>query len=302
MKMTLLDLTQNVLSSLSSDEVNSIGDTTESQQVALIIKNKYFDIISRVDLPEHDQLLQLDPSLDGASPVIMYVPDGVAEIKWLKYFNSNIINEAVGGGHDINVDIIPTDNGTSPPPPGYQYVTILPIEQFIDMVNSFNPTENNVESFTFDTNINGFPGSYTFYYKNNKQPQYCCIIGNYSVVFDGFDATQDDTLQSSKTMAWGRVIPTFRMEDTFIPDLNDEQFQLLLNEAKALAYFELKQSAHPKAEQEIKRGWSSVQKDKSVINRPTYFDALPNFGRGGPGMSTSPSSYFKSRGWDRSNG
>lgn len=299
--MTLLDITQNILSALSSDEVNSISDTTESMQVATIIKNKYFDIINRVNLPEHDEFIQLDPSLDGDSPVMMFVPDGVAEVKWLKYFNSNILNDATTGGHDINVDIIPTENSTSPPPPGYQYVTILPIKQFVDMVNTFNPEESNVENFEFADNVNGFTGSYNFYYKNDRQPSYCCIVSNYNVIFDSFDNTQDSTLQASKTMAWGRVIPKFLMEDTFVPNLDDEQFTLLLNEAKALAYFELKQSIHPKAEQEIKRGWSSVQKNKAVTNRPTYFNELPNFGRRG-GFATSGVSYFKSRGWDSPNG
>lgn len=258
-KMTLLDLTQNILSRMSSDEVNSIGDTTESQQVTNIIKNKYFDIINRVKLPEHEQLVQLDPSLDSASPVLMYVPDGIADIKWLKYFDSNTIDGNIA--------------------PGYLYVTILPTNQFIDMVNSFNPEESNVESFTFVDNSNGFPSSYNFYYKNDRQPTYCTIISNYYVVFDSFDTTQDDTLQSSKSMAWGRVIPSFQMVDSFIPNLAEEQFQLLLNEATALAFYELKQQPHQLATQEANRGWSNIQKNKSVTQRPTYFNELPNFGR-----------------------
>ena len=300
--MTLLDLTQNVLSSLSSDEVNSIGDNAESQQVALIIKNKYYDIINRVNLPEHNQLIQLEPSLDSNVPVEMFVPDGVAEIQWIKYFNSNILDTAEGTeGHDINVDIVESPDETQPPPPGYQYVTIIPIDQFIDRVNTFNPEEDNVASFQFTNNVNAFPGTYTFYYKTDRQPTFCCILSNFNVIFDAFDNTQDSTLQASKTMCWGRVIPRWEMTDSFIPNLDDEQFTLLLNEAKALAYFELKQSVHPKAEQEIKRGWSSVQKNKAVTNRPTYFNELPNFGRRG-GMTTSRASDFKMRGWDSFNG
>lgn len=351
--MTLLDLTQNILSSLSSDEVNSISDTTESLQVATIVKNKYFDIISRVDLPEHDQFIQLDPSLDSSIPVEMFVPDGVAALKWLKYFNSNANDNVTSGSHDINTDIVSTINWsttsttsntiafghvtftvassslpvvvgqnvqaangvnsmtgsvvsyvgstlvlnitsiigagtfatwviqtvTANPVPGYQYVTILPIKQFVDMVNAFNPEDGNVSSFEFADTVNGFPGNYVFYYKTDRQPNYCCILSNYNVIFDSYDSTQDSTLQASKTMAWGKIIPVFLMEDSFIPNLDDEQFTLLLNEAKALAYFEMKQSVHPKAEQEIKRGWSSVQKNKAIINRPTYFNELPNFGR-----------------------
>lgn len=299
MKRTLLNLTQNILSSLSSDEVNSISDSTESLQVAEIIKTKYFDIISRVDLPDHDQLIQLDPSLDNSSPVLMHVPDGVSEIHWIKYFNSNVIGDSGPGSseHDTNVDLDPVSSTVTAPPPGYQYVTILPVQQFIEMVNGFNPETANVESFQYGGNINGYHGTYNFYFKNDRQPTYCCLLSNINLIFDSYDATQDDTLQASKSMAWGRVVPTFRMEDNFTPELDDEQVALLLNESKALAYFELKQAIHPLAQQEVKRGWSAVQKTKNVNKRPTDFDALPNFGRRG-GYMSAPISYFKERGFD----
>lgn len=291
-------MVQNVLSRMSSDEVNSIGDSAESLQVANIIKNKYFDIINRVNLPEHDQLVQLDPSLTNTQPVLMYVPSGVADIRWIKYFDSNPADGSdVEAGHDINTDIKDTDDTTGGVAPGYKYVTILPTQQFIDMVNKFNPTENEVDTFTFSDNSNKFPGNYTFYYRSDRQPCYCTIISNYYVIFDAFDESQDSTLQASKTMAWGRVIPTFLMVDSFIPDLAEEQFQLLVNEATSLAFFELKQQPHQLAAQEANRGWSNIQKNKAVTNRPTYFNELPNFGRAGRGYGGNVS-YFKSRGWD----
>lgn len=298
MKYTNLNYVQSILSSLGSDEVNSVSDTTESLQVLDCLKQAYFNIIARVDPPEHKQLLTLDPSLDSSIPVLMYVPDGVKALEWIKYFNSNDLpNETNQPGfqHDLNTDIVSTSGTANPPPPGYQYVTILPVKQFVDMTNSFNPENSDVKSFTLTNNENGFPGTFTFYYKNDKQPQYCTILSNYFVVFDGYDSTQDTTLQASKSMAYGSVIPAWQSTDSFIPNIDEEQVPLLLNEAKSLAFFELKQMVHTKAEQESKRQWSSVQKDKSIIDRPTYFQQLPNFGRKGMG----PSRWFKDRGWDR---
>lgn len=297
MKYTLLDMTQNILSRMSSDEVNSIGDTSESLQVANIIKNKYFDIVSRVDLPEHDQLIQLDPSIDGDRPVLMYIPNGVAEIKWLKYFDSSTTAGVDVSDHDINVDLEDNSGSGVNPPAGYTYVTILPVTQFIDMVNKFNPEESDVESFTFEDTSNNYPSNYTFYYKNQQQPRFCTIISNYYVIFDAYDNTQDTTLQASKTMTLGRIVPFFEMEDNFVPNLAEEQFQLLVNEATALAFYELKQQPHALATQEARRGWSTVQKRKAVIDRPTYFDAIPNFGRKGGGYRSN-ASQFKERGWD----
>jgi hypothetical protein len=80
-------------------------------------------------------------------------------------------------------------------------------------------------------------------------------------------------------MVWGNLITPFQMVDTFIPDLDDNQFPLLINEAKELAFFELKQMPHSLADKEVKRQWSQVQKNKSLENKPGYFDQLPNFGR-----------------------
>jgi len=51
---------------------------------------------------------------------------------------------------------------------------------------------------------------------------------------------------------------------------------------------------HPQAEREIKRQWGTLQKDKSLVDKPSYFDQLANFGRAGP----SNSSVFKAKGWD----
>jgi hypothetical protein len=45
-KMTLLEMTQDILSDMDSDEVNSINDSVESLQVAQIIKTTYFNIVN----------------------------------------------------------------------------------------------------------------------------------------------------------------------------------------------------------------------------------------------------------------
>lgn len=268
MKLTLLDMDQAILSSLGSDEVNSISDTTESLQVCEILKQTYFNILARSNLPMQEELFQLDDSLDVMKPVLMYRPDRVAKMEWVKYY----------------------DNATPPSDNQYKYVTILPIKQFIDQVNAFNPQETDVDVFNFTLDTKTF----TFLYKNDKQPQFCAVLKNYYVIFDSFDSSVDSTLQGSKTMCYGEMLPQWSMTDSFVPDFDDQQFPLLLNEAKSLAFLELKQTTHPQAEREIKRQWGTLAKDKSFVDRPTYFDELPNFSRSGPNRS-SP---FKSRGWD----
>lgn len=262
MKRTLLDYTTTVLSALGSDEVNSISDTTESLQVAEIVKTCFFNIITRANLPEQTKPFQLDPSLSITEPNLMFIPDGVKTMKWLKYLNSTTTSNQ------------------------YEYVTILPMQQFADYVNGYDTTDSDVDTLSLD--VDG--ESFLFNYKDDIQPRYCTVINNYYVIFDSYDNTVDSTLQASKTMAYGLTSPVWRMEDTFIPDLDDQQVALLLNEAKSLAYFELKQMPHTKAEQEARRQWSSLQRDKSVDNKPTAFDQLPDFGRRSP---NTRGPYFK---------
>lgn len=301
MRLTLLQYVQSILSSMNSDEVNSISDNPESMQVAEILRATYFNIVARTHLPELKQLVQLQPSVNPSIPVMMFIPDGIGKIEWVRYFNNNISSAGTPDSdfqHDLNVDIPGQSSTTEIPPPGYQYVTVLPVKPFLDIVTSLNPENSNVITYTFEDNSNNYNSSYTLYYQNDRQPTYCTILSDYYVLFDSFDSTVDDTLQASKTMAYGEVSPFWVMEDTFIPNIDEQTVPLLLNEAKSLAFFEMKQTMHAKAEQESKRQWSSVQKDKSKSDKPTYFDQFADFGRNSR-SSYAGLSYFKMRGWDR---
>lgn len=282
MKLTLLDMTQNILSALNGEEVNSIGDTTEAKQVAECIRTSYLNMQGRYDLPEHNQLLQLQPSNDITAPVLMYRPDHVNRIEWIKYYNLPSVNSQQTSAfvHDLDLDLVSTGQ-TVVPPPAYGEVKLLTIEDFVNMVNSFNTLESDVESFNLVvTNAaSGEPSSFIFNYKNNKIPQYFCVIQNYFIVFDSYDNTVDSTLQASKTLCLGWTVPVFEVNDSFIPDLDEAQVPLLLNEAKSLAFLELKNRQHQKAEQEVMRQLSSLSKFKALSNRPTPFEQLPSFGR-----------------------
>src|SRR5215475_10988464 len=116
---TLLSMVQNILSAMSSDEVNSIGDTVESMQVAQILQNKYYDIVARGDLRLDEQLIQLVPSDTTAAPVLMYLPAGTSRIDWMQYYDTNPTNSIQqtsqfgAYSHDLNVDVISTVQWTT---------------------------------------------------------------------------------------------------------------------------------------------------------------------------------------------
>lgn len=252
MKRTLLDLTQSILSALDSDEVNSISDTTESLQVAEVIRTTYFNIVARTNLPEHKQIFQLEASLDSNLPVLMYRPTTVNRIDWIKYQDEDQDDQ-------------------------YKYVTMIPIEQFMDMTTNLDLDQTNVDTMTLTLGGEDF----TFKFQKDRQPTYCTVIKDSYIIFDAFNEDYDNTLQKSKTMCFGEILPVFTLEDDFIPDMDDQQFPLLLNEAKSLAFLELKQMEHPKAEREARRQWNNLQRMKSMTDVPSAFDSFANFGRRG---------------------
>jgi hypothetical protein len=90
MKLTLLDMTQNILSALDSDPVGSIDETVEAIQVAELIKEAYFELISQRDWPFLFQLGQLQSLGDVNNPTRMRLGDTWNKLKWIKYNKKDV--------------------------------------------------------------------------------------------------------------------------------------------------------------------------------------------------------------------
>lgn len=252
MKLTLLQICQLIASSMDSDEFNSIFDTVESRQIAEVVRSVYYDIAARGNLPEHHDLFELEASGDSSKPTLMTIPDDVRRVDWIKY---NKIEED-------------EEDAT------FQLVTFLPVERFLDMIHSFSESEDTVGTFdhTIDTS------SITFFYRNDRHPDHYTIYDDHTIIFDSYQSAVDSTLQKTKTLAYGTKAPTFTLDDSFIPDLDEQHFALLVNEAKVMSFTELKQVAHQVAAGNARRQWINLQKTKSAAPNP-YYDLLPNYGR-----------------------
>ncbi len=80
-------------------------------------------------------------------------------------------------------------------------------------------------------------------------------------------------LQKSKVQCYGEIVPSWTHSNTFTPNLDAKHFTLLLNEAKAQAFIELKQQANPKAEKRARRGWIQAQRTKKSIGPDARYTA-----------------------------
>src|SRR4051812_47903314 len=140
MKYTLLEMVQDVMSSMDSDEVNSISDNIEATQVARVIRSCYFDIQS-ASMPEATTLYQLEASGTADKPVLMTLPDDVHSIVLLKYE-------------------IHTEDDTDP---RWQILRPLSIEDFFDTTHMLTLSDDNVASMAHSIDGDDF----TFLYRTD---------------------------------------------------------------------------------------------------------------------------------------
>lgn len=252
MKYTVLDMVQLILEAADSDEVNSIGDTTESRAVANLLKQVYDDIVARAELPAEKVLFNLDSSTDPDKPVVMTKPSSISTLEWLKY----------------------DCRRTGSADPSFLDIRYLSLWDFLTMTYGLRTSDDAVGSMVL---TNGTT-SLTFLYRKDKVPDYWTSFDDNTIIFDSFDQVADANLQSFKSLAYGEVSPVWRNEDTFIPRLHDNQFSLLLNEAKSLYWQEKKQGPHPKAEQMAHKQWVHLQKSRGNTPDDSFVD-WPDYGR-----------------------
>jgi hypothetical protein len=250
MKYSLLTMTQAILSSMDSDEVNNITDTVEATQVATVIRTAYLDMVARAQLPEQYELFNLAAKPTGYPPTCLRIPDEYNNLEWIKY-DTRLSTE--------------TD-------PAFTLIPFISREEFLDRMHSLVLSDDNVESTLV--------GTVRYMYVDDAAPTVYTTFDDNTVMFDSYDSAVGTGVVASRSLAYGRKAVTFTLTNAFaFPELDDEQHTLLLNEAKALAWFELKQSPHQKAEINTKRGWTRLQRTKDALERQSRLSELPNYGR-----------------------
>lgn len=238
MKTTLLQIVRSILSDMDSEDVTSITDTVEAQQIASVVEDTYFNIIAARDIPEHRRLLSLVALGDTAKPTHFKYPTDTKKIIRLEYNVGTVANK------DFKE---------------LKYVDPL---VFLDRMS-----EDDVLVETFEGNVD-------IYVANDRDPSYYTSFDDEYVIVDAYDVAEETSLQAAKTRAWGSVYPTFSQTDSFKPDLDNTLMPLLLAEAKSTCFSLFKGGSDPKVEQSARRLKSYVQNDmyktKQANKRPYY--------------------------------
>lgn len=234
-KRSLLEMTQGILSAMDSDEVSSIADTVEAQQIARVIEDVYNDLVDEHDLSHTKDLFALEGQADVTKPTHMKIPQNVSKVEWIKY--------------DRRVDN--TD------PKSYQLIERLDPLEFVQMCVARDSTDTTTYlGVPYNNNI-------TIYIDLTTPPHYWTSFDDEYIIFDSIDKDIDTTLQASKTICFGNMRPAFTsQDDDFIPDLPENLFGLLYNESMSRCFSLWKQSVLPKTEQAASRMRVRSQRNK----------------------------------------
>lgn len=247
MKMTLLEIVTDILNSMDSDEVNTISETIESDQVAQIVKTSYYELISRRDWPHLKELFKLDALADSNIPTHMKLPARIVEMREVKYDKKKL-----------------GETRTK-----YTDVKYLTPEEFLWYTNGRNLDSSNIVEVT---DLSGVK----LLIRNDTAPTHWTSFDDEYIVFDSYDSAVDSTLQNSKTQCFGIRQPTWTVSDGFYPDLPDDAFPLLLAEAKSISQLQVRQFQDVASAQQAQRQRFRMSRKSWAAHKN---DRYPNYGR-----------------------
>ena len=239
-KKTLLEIVQSILSDMDSEDVNSLSDTLEAQQVAKVVEDTFYNIVATRDIPEHHGLIKLTALSDTDFPTHFIFPDNVKAITGLWYDKS--------------------DDGTLE----YGEVHWVPPETFLSRTDG-RSSYVSVADKSAGTNLR---------IGNTQMPSFYTSFDDEYVVLDSYDSSVDTTLTTAKVRAIGSTIPVFNQTDAYVPDLDATMFPYLIAEAKSTCFSLFKGGPDPKVDQAARRQKVYVQNDmyrnKRENKRPHY--------------------------------
>ncbi len=205
-------MVQKILSSMDSDDVNDISDSEEAIQIVDIIEDTFQHLIIQLDPPSLKQTCQLENLNDSTQPTSLKIPSNVSDIGKIKY--------EITASADTNRS--------------FRDLIFLDPQDFIDKLLIRNSGNDDVQEITT-------PSGTPLFVFNDEFPRFWTSFDDENVVADGFKNTESSTLLAAKTVVLCTVLPTFTKSNSFIPDLPEKAFPLLLAESRRASHLYLKQ-------------------------------------------------------------
>ena len=210
MQKTLLKMVQDTLSLMDSDEVNSISDTIESEQIAVCYRTIYDQIVTEYGVPSKNKTIRIgatDDSTNGKTR--LFLNHALMSIDTIQYDNRNASGDA----------------------PNYQQMIPLHNKTFLDRCINLDTSASTILQQTWPNTDMKF-GVY-----NNKHPKYVTLVEERILIFDSYYSDVDSSnLLESKSRVSGEVSDSLTIDDTTNVTLPGELLNLLESNATELAF------------------------------------------------------------------
>lgn len=229
MKKNLLEIIQQILSDMDSEDVNSLSDSVEALQIAKIVEQTFYDMIAARKFPEHESLIKLTSASSSTTPTHFSFPDNVKEITDLWY--------------DVS-----SDNSFE-----YRKLRWCEPRAFLTATDSRGSDYDSVSDLSAGTNLRIF---------NDRLPTFYTSFDDQNIIMDSYDSSIESNLQESKVRSFGITYPVFSISDTYTPDIDATMFPMLIQEAKSRSFSVLKGGVDQKIEQAARRMKVHSQNDR----------------------------------------
>lgn len=235
-------MVQDILSSLDYDDVSSINDTDEAQQVATVIENSFEYIVDQYKLKNENALFELSGTV--TDNVRCQLPSNVSRLDVLRYDKKESLTDPVK----------------------YGIIDYVDPKEFLRRSAMRDSTDSTIDTVSHDGG--------SLFIRNDVHPTYYTSFDNQEIIFDAYNSTMDASgITLAKTQCYGEVRPSFTKTDSFtFPDLSDHLISLMFTEAKSMAWQELKQTTTQATERRRRKQEVRVQKVHDRINnRPNHY-------------------------------
>lgn len=200
-------MTERVAEFVNASRVNSINDTDESFKIATIIKETFEEMVLSQEIQTALELFHLQSASSSTAKTCLLLPEEALTLDIVKY--------------------------TSKDGKLYSPKYLEPIE-FVSRSLDLDSTAAYVETVTDKET------GTVYNIVNNRDPQYYTLISGKYLIFDSYNSTFESSLQGSHAVCYGHTLPAFELADDFVPDIQEQQFPVLLSKAKIAADMELR--------------------------------------------------------------
>jgi hypothetical protein len=253
MNRTLLYTVQRVLEKLNLDPVSSIVDTTDSLLVTREAESTFYDLMSRAEWEDKEDLLQVLSGSDVENPTMLVIKENVHNITSLRY--------DVTTAEDTSTKI--------------RTIYWVEPEEFLERSYRLNSESDNVKRVSYKGNL--------LFVTTDVMPEYYTSFDNKILILDSHNKNVEDTLIGTKSICKGKVVPEWLEDDTFIIPVQDSLYPLFLSMLASACSLYMNSTINQEDERRQARGISRMRREQ-IKTELEYFPKF-KYGRNGNGLA-----------------